>query len=796
MGERGRRTLVALLAAAILLLFAGRWGAGFAAERWWAMAVAPAAVASLTRWHLLRAGLEIGGILMAGAWCVGHLLVVVRSIGTVQIPRRVGDLEIREALPTRTLTLGALGLGGLVGLVAGSGAGEGLGTLLLGWTGARSGQVDPVLGLDAGVYLVQLPLWVAVLDQATLLVWVALALALVLHPLVGSIRIAHGRVAMTDLARWQVGGLLAAALLVAAVQEGLAPLLAVGAATSTEALRLTPVVHWVVAGCWGVAVCALLWWTRRPRPATGFLALVLWATPGIASRLFVPMLGEYRIVDQEGVVRIAALGTGLDRLIEVAAPGERLPPAPEFAALWTAARLVPTLEVQGARVLAIAPDRTPGGGAVWSAVRTGGEGIEVVRVADDRLASGGVAVSYRADDPHAYPGVVSWARLPAPESYPGARDTVQGGRAGGIPLGGPLRRLLLAWGAQTLATSDGEGPEAGLHWRRGPLDRIAHLVPGLSWGVPRPVLDSAGGLVWLIDGWALARYAPFAPEIEWRATERWRYLRPVMVAWVPAASGAVRLFRRPAPDPVGRAWGEILGPFAEPWEVAPAVVRDGDLPPEWLAVQGAALSAPPFAAAPRSEGPLSLSTPVLIRTGGVLEGELVVASKGGRVEGLLRGSQEDGVLRSTLLRWDPDLPSPAMPERYVARWLRFPSFERLRDSTVAAGGRVEAGPVRYQTGPGGTIAVQVIYLVGPRGAATVGWVNVGSGDRIGAARTPQAAWANLLGESAPVVPGPESPDRLQEARRWATLADSALRAGDLERFARAFEALKRILATP
>jgi hypothetical protein len=106
------------------------------------------------------------------------------------------------------------------------------------------------------------------------------------------------------------------------------------------------------------------------------------------------------------------------------------------------------------------------------------------------------------------------------------------------------------------------------------------------------------------------------------------------------------------------------------------------------------------------------------------------------------------------------------------------------------------GPVRYQTGPEGTLAIQIVYLVGPRGAATVGWVNVGAGDRVGAARTPAAAWTNLLGESVPTVPGPEIPDRLYEARRWAVLADSALRAGDLERFGRAFEALKRVLATP
>jgi hypothetical protein len=794
MGERRRRTLLALLAGAIVLLFLGRWAAGFAAERWWAAAVAPAATAPLTRWLLLRATLELGGILVAGAWCVGHLLVVVRSIGTVQIPRRVGDLEIREALPAGVLTTGAVLLGGLVGVLVGSGAGRGTGPLLLAWEGARFGVVDPVLGLDVGVYVVQLPVWIAVLDRATLLIWVALALALVLHPVVGSIRVSRARVAMTDLARWQVGGLLAGALAVAAVREGVAPLVAVGAAESTDTLRLTPLVHWVVAGCWGLAVLGLLRWSARPRPGTGFLVLALWSAPGIASRLFVPMLGAFAIRDQEGVAAVAAVGTGLDRLVVVAAPRGEAPLPPALAALWTPGRLVPTLEVEGARVLAIAPDRTARGGAVWSAVRRSRDGLEVVRVADDRLAPGGGPVSYRADDPNEYPGVVSWATLHEPESYPGAPDTIRSGE--GIPLGGPLRRLLLAWGTETLLAAEGDPADAGLAWRRGPVERVAHLVPGLAWGVPRPVLDSAGGLVWLVDGWALAPYAPFAPEIEWGPSERHRYLRPVMTALVAAASGETRLFRRAAADPVGEGWGKLLGPFAEPWESAPAVVREGDLPPALLAVQGAALMAPPFAAAPPPEAPVPAPTPVLVRSGGGLEGQLVVSGVGGRVEGLLRGTQRQGVPETTLLRWDSGGPAPAMPERYIARWQRFPSFERLRDSTVAAGGRVEGGPVRYQEGPEGALAVQLVYLIGPRGAASVGWVNVASGERLGAARTPAAAWANLLGESVPTVPGSEVPDRLEQARRWATLADSALRAGDLERFARAFEALKRVLATP
>ncbi|HVX87303.1 MAG TPA: hypothetical protein VG940_00110, partial [Gemmatimonadales bacterium] len=82
------------------------------------------------------------------------------------------------------------------------------------------------------------------------------------------------------------------------------------------------------------------------------------------------------------------------------------------------------------------------------------------------------------------------------------------------------------------------------------------------------------------------------------------------------------------------------------------------------------------------------------------------------------------------------------------------------------------------------------------GAPRLGWFAVATPGRYRAARTPAEAWANHTGASVPLVPGLGPPDALREARRWAARADSALHRGDLEGFARAFDALKRVLATP
>src|SRR5688572_27010394 len=119
-----RRGPVVLLAVFILVLFAGRWGAVLLSERWWAAAIAPEAVSEVTRRHLYALLFEGAGILVASFWCVGHLLLVVGSIHAVQVPRRIGNLEIRELIPPTFLRQGAVAAGLLLGLLLGSGGSD------------------------------------------------------------------------------------------------------------------------------------------------------------------------------------------------------------------------------------------------------------------------------------------------------------------------------------------------------------------------------------------------------------------------------------------------------------------------------------------------------------------------------------------------------------------------------------------------------------------------------------------------------------------------------------------------
>jgi hypothetical protein len=132
------------------------------------------------------------------------------------------------------------------------------------------------------------------------------------------------------------------------------------------------------------------------------------------------------------------------------------------------------------------------------------------------------------------------------------------------------------------------------------------------------------------------------------------------------------------------------------------------------------------------------------------------------------------------------------------RWSHFATYDALSDSIVEDGGKLEAGPVRIDLGPGGLVAYQSHFSRDQRGAIALSWVSVaGSGDRlIGAGRSLPEAWSNLLGATVPSVAGSAQTTRLEEARRWLERADSALRTGDWSGFGQAWRGLRDALGLP
>src|SRR5215210_3837460 len=180
------------------------------------MEFSPQAATYLTDWHILRLTLDLAGILIASAWFIGHLLLVYRAVGTVQVRRSVANLEFREALTPRTLLTAAIGAGALLGLLVGVGASGWWREAALAWQGVTYRIADPLMGRDLGVYVAQLPIWQAAHGFLLLLVLLGLSGVAALYMLVGAIRWIERRPAINTHARVHIGWLLTALALVLA----------------------------------------------------------------------------------------------------------------------------------------------------------------------------------------------------------------------------------------------------------------------------------------------------------------------------------------------------------------------------------------------------------------------------------------------------------------------------------------------------------------------------------------------------------------------------------------------------
>ena len=148
----------------------------------------------------------------------------------------------------------------------------------------------------------------------------------------------------------------------------------------------------------------------------------------------------------------------------------------------------------------------------------------------------------------------------------------------------------------------------------------------------------------------------------------------------------------------------------------------------------------------------------------------------GRLSAVLIGSRDDGRMQLRLVRLDS---ATTLPIRGVLenRWSNFPSYDALTDSIREDGGKLERGPVRLDIGPGGPVAYQAYFASRPVGRTRtrVGQRRGALRDRLGAGRTLEDAWSNLLGNTVPAPPGTAPSGRLEEARRWMERADSALK---------------------
>src|SRR2546423_1474449 len=192
-----RRALLVGVGLLVAVLVGGRWLALETAERAWGASL-PGGSASLTA----RAfGRLVSGLLLVGAiaWGRANLLFVYRSIGSMQLSRRLGDLEIVEAVPQPLLLAGTIACGLAFGFLLTLGTGDWWMAAALASRPPTFGVTDTVPQQDLGYYLGQLPWTERLRGLALVAVCSATVVVALLYVGIGSLRVRRW-LAYADLA--------------------------------------------------------------------------------------------------------------------------------------------------------------------------------------------------------------------------------------------------------------------------------------------------------------------------------------------------------------------------------------------------------------------------------------------------------------------------------------------------------------------------------------------------------------------------------------------------------------------
>jgi len=817
-----RWALLIAVALLVVVLVGGRWAAFETAERVWAAGL-PGGSAYLKARDFAR--LVSGLLLLATVgWGTSNLLFVYRSIGSMQLSRRLGDLEIVEAVPQPILLAGTVASGLVFGFLLALGTGDWWMSAVIAAHGVGFGVTDPLLHRDVGYYLGTLPwseqlraLALAAVSSATLVVGL-------LYAGIGSLRFRRWLPSANAHARAHLGLLLALLALTLTWGAVLDPAQSVAGLHGDLAggaldARLTAAP--VVAALGAAATAASVVWGVREKPLLLFGA---WGALLAASLLgFVLIPGSLSGRGGQGATgsvadtaRAAAarqleqLAFGVTELAERPPPGF---PSPEAAVaalpVWNAARVVAAASQHrellgpGARPAAagLSPHSVAGGRATWIVAPAPDlDAIARTQPAPDwttlhrgAWARAGRPFAAVEDDTilrfEALPtrDSVGWFgpafrefAIAAPDTWPALRRT-------GIPLTDWWRRTALAWVLQSPALVRRETDGLVLLWRRDITERLRRLAPYAAFDAAAPVV-SDGALWWVSYGYLEAEAFPLVRAVESEGRPV-RYLRAALVGAVNAATGDTRLYLAPGADSLAAAWAAVLAPLIQPLDSLPAALR-GQLPfPNRVfrvattLVRRQRSDTSEWAARPRE--PFELIAPA--PPAPLAEGrEDAAGLRPWTAQGFEAGSTFAGLVAATLL--------PAGPR--VMLWQPSPAV-RLPPPLVGSPTTTAPGVPRLWNAGGQVLLEQALFAEPSSGGPPVGidTLFLSWGERRGQGRGRAAALRALLALDAGAAAAADTTlaTRWQQARRLAAQADAALAAGDLETFGRVYGRLKELL---
>jgi uncharacterized protein len=539
-GLRGRTWLIAIAAAILVLLVGGRAAAVFVTELFWYRSLGLEEVF----WIRWRAGLllRLSVALVAGAVVFANLWWVTRTLGTIRIRRRYGNLEIAERLPTGYIAaaVGAVAL--LSAWWISAGAGNPLDVLAF-LRSERWGISEPIFGNDLSFYVFGLPLLVrAQVLLGALLFWTAL-LVTASYVATGGIRWVDDRPQISPIARRHLGLIGAALLGVLAWDLWLGRYDLVISGTGVGGAPGYTDVHARIPGRTALTVLALAaaasvgWGTWRGSLRLPLVGMGVFVVGAVLATAVIPGIVQRYIVEPDQVaretpfieanIRLTRLAFGLDRLEERGYPLDpRASPSPDRVAevlrgvpLWDPRPLRQTYRAQqtfrpfyefasvhvdryatgaGAEPIAISirellPQRLPPESQNWQNLHLNyvrGEGV--VASPTSRISATGEPLYYLQDifpmvrSPQAPPEL----RLERPEIYFGelTREYViippdaEGAELPrGVTLDALWKRLAYAWAfdSKNILLSPQVVPGSEIVYRRRIRERVQAVAPFL-----------------------------------------------------------------------------------------------------------------------------------------------------------------------------------------------------------------------------------------------------------------------------------------------------------------------------
>lgn len=818
------------------------------ATRWWLLAIGGIALALLAgralsgayadyRWYesmdalsLWRARfatvsmLRVLSGLVATAFIFANLWAVRRTVVSLRLPRRLGNIEIAEEVSPRSLLAVALAIAILFGTLVTLPA-DTWPSFLLSRIGLPFNESDPHFHSDLGFYVYWLPVERELYYWSVIAALLVTVLVIFLYALTPSLHWERGRLHISNYVRRHLLVLCAVLMVTLAWSQRLDAFDVLlrgtvngGALTPTDLDVRIPINLGLSVLTLVTAVLVVIFgWTGQVKLAFAGIASVL--VLGLVLERVVPplvMRGDANRPErlrayQETRTIYTRRAYGIDRVRPATADvlHASRADAARAVAVWEEAALARWmsrsresegtthaigLSATASGVIAIivnAPaDADTANERRWTLTPAL---VWTADVRGDPLRIRGTNGMSRASDAIATPIVYDGA-----SGYAVVADTT--GELAAPSLGTTMSRLAHAWSLQNfrLLLNPPPRPTPRIVRLRGVRERVRALVPFFVQGRHIKPVARDGRLLWAMDLYAASANYPVSQHVTLGGDE-FSYVHHAATALVDAYSGRVTLVADSILDPIARSWVTRFPSLFTDWSrisesIAAAIpppldaaqlhaaiiarhgqrgepAPRGQLPADEGADSGLVFPASPSVATPSAGESTAWTVPVLDEAGSIRG---IVMATGGSTRASyfvpVRGANRSwSSVLDRLRRARDSIPG------------------RPRESPVRAG-RIRALPLLDRV-----IYVQSVYAWPNEGPPTLARVAALDGDSLYVGRTLADAWG-VSPRTIPAIDQPVTEESVRErATRLYEAMRDAMRRGDWTAFGEAFEALGALL---